>query len=91
MMKPRDTRENIGLFKIASTFCDLAKLQQLIKENPKHATFLKEFFKLPVTQLKDFKVTKAKISEFIANRTQLPLSLEFIESFRKTESRRFWE
>lgn len=90
-MKPRDTKENIRLSKIASAFCYLAELQQLVKENPEHILFLKEFFPIPIKQLKELSVDKTKISEFIVNNTKLPLSLQFVESFRRTESRRFWE
>lgn len=90
-MKPRDIKENIRLSKIASAFCNLANLQQLVKENPEHATFLNDFFIIPIKELKNLSVDKARIKEFIANNTRLPLQLQFVESFRQTESRRFWE
>lgn len=85
----RDTKENIRLSKIAQYLTELKELRRLCKENREHLNFLKEFKEEPISLLQGLAVDW-EISEkvFVLDGV---LSPDFIESFRKTASRRFWE
>lgn len=90
-MKPRDIKENIRLCLIAYAFCEIAHLQREVTLKPDKTNFIRNSLKVPVKNLKKLKVKRDVIGKFINDNTQLPLKLQFIESFRKTESRMFWE
>lgn len=85
----RDAKENIRLSKIAYQLSDLKKLRQLLKENKEHYHFLIEFKEIPIKLLEDLGVLRSLAEAFLIYNP--PLTPEFIETFRKTESRKFWE
>ncbi len=85
----RDTKENIRLAKIANLFSYLKDLRQLCKENREHLVFLMEFREVPIYQLEELEVDRlTSEAVFVLDGLITP---DFLESFRKTESKRFWE
>lgn len=88
----RDIKENIRLSKLAWYFTELKRLRGLMAENKDNEQVLDILYgahEIPVSLLEDYGVTRTVgESVFIFDGILTPA---FIESFRKTESRKFWE
>ncbi len=85
----RDVKENIRLAKIAQYFTELKQIRRFCKENREHLGFLKEFRETPITLLEELGVDRLT-SETLFTLGGL-ITSEFLEQFRQTESRSFWE
>lgn len=89
----RDTKENKRLSNIAFYFDELKKLRKLMFENqddPEEVLdLLYESRVLPISLLEDLDVDLLTAATFFIFDGKL--TPDFVESFRRTESRKFWE
>lgn len=85
----RDVKENIRLSKIAQYFTELKQLRKLLEENREYYDFLIEFKEMPIKQLENLGIPKILAETILIYDTIL--TPEIIETFRETESRKFWE
>lgn len=88
----RDTRENKRLSMIVFYFCELKKLRRLMVENQEESEeILDLLYKsriLPINLLEGLGVDPLTAEAFFI--FDGLITPDFLESFRKTESRKFW-